>query len=144
MAYTNALSTYKNTGISTASASQLVIMLYDGAIRHLDQSLELLHANMEKKDPAKIEKISRSILKAQEIIAELMSTLNMDEGGDVAKNLLSLYTWFHRELLEANIAQDIHQVTVVRNLMSELRDAWNEISSKNESSQPSSGLSIAL
>ena len=134
MAYTNAISTYRETRVKTASQGQLIIMLYDEAVKHLDRALELLGSNSgEKKNPGNIEKISNSILKTQEIITELTVSLDFDQGGEIAKNLFSLYTWFNRELLEGNIHQDIRRVTTIRNQLSELRSAWAEIAAKSSS-----------
>jgi flagellar protein FliS len=107
-------------------------MLYDEAIKHLDRGLELLEKNSSgKKDPGRIEHIGKAILKTQEIITELMVSLDFEQGGDIAKNLFSLYTWFNQELLEANISQDIRRVTIVRNMVNELRGAWGEIIARN-------------
>ena len=128
MAYKNALSTYKETRIKTASQGQLIIMLYDESVKQLDRALELMKLNnSDKKDPAKIELSGKAVIKTQEIITELMVSLDFEQGGEISQNLFSLYTWFNRELLEANIGQDIHRITVVRNLLSELRGAWTEI-----------------
>ena len=146
MAYTNAISTYKETRVKTASQGQLIIMLYDEAVKHLDRSLDLLDINTKgKKNPANIEKISKSILKAQEIITELTVSLDFEQGGDIAKNLFSLYTWFNKELLESNIQQDPHRITAVRNQLNELRSAWTEIVAKNssESGKAVTGVNIA-
>jgi flagellar protein FliS len=122
-------------------------MLYDKALQHLDRGLDLLQLNETgKKDPGKIEEINKSILKAQEIITELTVSLDFDQGGDIAKNLFSLYTWFNHELLESNIKQDIHRVTAVRGMLNELRSAWGEIASKNpveNAGKAISGLNIA-
>jgi flagellar protein FliS len=134
LAYTNALSAYRETRIKTASQGQLIIMLYDEAVKHLDRGLELLGANVAgKKDPGKIESIGKSILKAQEIITELMVSLDFEQGGEIAKNLFSLYTWFIQELLEAYIKQDVRRITIIRNQMNELRSAWSEIVANNSS-----------
>jgi flagellar protein FliS len=145
VAYTNALSAYRETRIKTASQGQLIIMLYDEAIKHLDRGLELLGLNTgEKKDPGKIEYISKSILKTQEIITELMVSLDFEQGGDIAKNLFSLYSWFNQELLEANVKQDIRRITIIRNMVNELRSAWNEIASKTSTEKrPPAGINIA-
>ena len=132
MAYTNAISTYRETKVKTASQGQLVIMLYDETLKCLDRGLELLNLNdAGKKHPGNIEKISKSILKAQEIITELTVSLDFEQGGEIATSLFSLYTWFNKELLEANIAQNAHRVTAVRNQIGELRSAWAEIMAKN-------------
>ena len=147
MAYTNAISTYRETRVKTASQGQLVIMLYDEAVKKLDRALELLSLNAGgKKNPGNIEKISKAILKAQEIITELIVSLDFEQGGEIAKNLFSLYTWFNKELLEANIAQDIRRITIVRNQLSELRSAWMEIAAKTSSETAGkvvAGLNIA-
>ena len=132
MAYNNAISTYRETRVKTASQGQLVMMLYDEAIKCLDRGLELLSLDTEgKKNPGNIEKISKAILKTQEIITELIVSLDFEQGGDIAKSLFSLYTWFNKELFEANIKHDIHRLTAVRNQLNELRSAWAEITAKN-------------
>ena len=132
MAYTNAISTYRETRVKTASQGQLIVMLYDEAVKSLDHGLELLGQSAGGKlIPGNIEKISRSVLKAQEIITELTVSLDFDEGGDIARNLFSIYTWFNKELLEANITHDIYRITLVRNELNELKGAWIEIASKN-------------
>ena len=132
MAYTNAISTYRETRIKTASQGQLVMMLYDEAVKSLDRALELLSLDAGgKKNPGNIEKISKSVLKAQEIITELIVSLDFEQGGEIAKSLFSLYTWFNKELFEANIKHDIQRLTSVRNQLNELRGAWAEVVAKN-------------
>jgi flagellar protein FliS len=139
---------YRETRIKTASQGQLIIMLYDGAIKQLDHSLELLGRGgaSSKKDPGRIEKINKAILKTQEIITELMVSLDFDQGGEIAKNLFSLYTWFNQELLAANIAQDSKKIHDIRNMLGELRGAWGEIIAKTSMEgmgSPSAGINIA-
>ena len=132
MAYQNALSTYKETRIKTASQGQLIIMLYSEAVRQLDLALDLLEtSDSRKRDPGRIEKISKAVVKTQEIVAELMVSLDFEQGGDIARNLFSLYTWFNRELMEANINQDKQRISSVRYLIDELRGAWQEIAATN-------------
>ena len=147
MAYTNAISSYKETRVKTASQGQLIIMLYEEALKHLDRGLELLNLNTEgKKNPGNIEKISKSIIKAQEIITELTVSLDFEKGGEIAQNLFSLYTWFNKELLEANIHQDVWRITLVRNQINEIKAAWAEIVAKNSSETAGkavSGVNIA-
>ena len=128
MAYSNALSTYKETKIKTASQGQLLIMLYDEAIKQLDRGLDLLDMNNSgKKDPARIELFGKAITKTQDILTELMVSLDFEQGEDVAKNLFALYTWFSRELLEASIKQEAVRILTVRTMLNELRTAWHEI-----------------
>ena len=132
MAYTNAISAYRETRIKTASQGQLIIMLYDEAAKSLDRAIDLLDRNSRgKKDPGKIEHINKSILKVQEIITELTVSLNFEEGGEIAQNLFSLYSWFNQELLEGNIKQDISRIKAVRDMIDDLRGAWHEIVARN-------------
>ena len=128
MAYRNVLSTYRETRIKTASQGQLIIMLYDEAVRQLDQALDLLGLNDSgKKDPSRIEKIGKAVVKTQDIVSELMVSLDFEQGGEIAKNLFSLYTWFNRELMEANIGQSAQRISTVRNLIDDLRNTWQEV-----------------
>lgn len=147
MAYPNALSAYRETRVRTASQGQLIIMLYDEAVKQLDHSIELLTLNQRgKPDPSRIEPINKALVKAQEIITELMVSLDFEQGGDIAKNLFSLYTWFNRELLEANLAKDVERIKAVRTMMNELRGAWQEVVAKTAAEHrgnPSSGINIA-
>jgi flagellar protein FliS len=147
VAYTNQLSAYRETRVKTASQGQLIIMLYDGAVKNLDRGLELLNLNTKgKRDPGRIEKINKAVLKAQEIITELMASLDFDQGGEIAQNLFSLYSWFNQELLEANVRQDPRRITIVRNMVNELRGAWSEAAAKTSAeimNRPAVGVNIA-
>ena len=145
MSYTNALSAYKETRIRTASPGQLIIMLYDEAVKQLDRSLELLNLNKSgKQDPSRIELIGKGIIKARDIITELMVSLNFDQGGEIAQNLFALYTWFNKELLEAHISMDIARITAVKNQVANLRSAWIVIAANtNGEGRPVEGVNIA-
>jgi flagellar protein FliS len=127
LSYKNALSTYKEIRVNTASQGQLIIMLYSEAVKQLDMALHLLELNDAKKDPGRIEQISKSIVKTQEIVTELMVSLDFEQGGEIAKNLFSLYSWFNRELMEANISQDTRRLSLILSHMENLRNAWQEI-----------------
>jgi len=132
LAYNSAMSTYKETKIKTASQGQLIIMLYDEAIKQLGRAVELAELNSSgKKEPSRIEMIGKAIMKTEAIIAELMASLDFERGGEISQNLFSLYGWFNRELLEANISQDKVRLAKVRNMIVELRDSWYELFSKN-------------
>ena len=145
MAYKDASATYKETRIKTAGQGQLIVMLYDEAVRQLTKALELLEKNNDKNNPGNIELISKAVMKTEEIITELMVSLDFEQGGEIAKNLFALYTWFNRELLEANISQNADRINVVRDMLSELRNTWSAVS-QNSVEQPNReavGLNIA-
>jgi flagellar protein FliS len=143
----NALSAYRQTRIKTASQGQLIIMLYDGGISSLDHALRLLRGRLEfKKNPSKIEETGKAILKAQEIITELMVSLDFENGGDIAENLFALYTWFNKELLEAHVTLDEARIMAVRDSLVEIRKSWAEIVAKTSAAgnpESSAGINIA-
>jgi flagellar protein FliS len=123
-------------------------MLYNTAVRQLDEALFLLQSDdTGKKEPGKIEKISKAIVKTQEIISELMVSLDFEQGGDIAVNLFSLYTWFNRELMEANISQDAKRISIVKSHIENLRSAWQEVVSSTAFETASTevlGVNIAM
>jgi flagellar protein FliS len=126
----NALSIYRETKIKTAGQGQLIIMLYNEAVKYLDQGVDLLEQYTEERKPSKIEQIGKSILKSQEIISELMVSLDFEEGGEIARNLFSLYNWFNQELLEVTITLDTQRLISIRDMIIELRGAWGEAVTK--------------
>jgi len=148
LAYQNAVSTYKETKIKTAGQGQLIIMLYNTAVRYLDEALFLLQANDTGKiEPGKIEKIGKAVVKTQEIISELMVSLDFEQGGEIASNLFSLYTWFNRELMEANIKRDAKRISIVKTHIENLRNAWQEVVSSTAFETASTevlGVNIAM
>jgi flagellar protein FliS len=109
---------YKKTGVTTASGGKLILMLYDGAIRFLNQSLEGLK---EKK----YDVVNNNIIKAQNILTELMLSLNMNVG-EIAENLYSLYDYMNRRLIEANIKKEGEIVKEVLGMLTDLRATWDE------------------
>jgi flagellar protein FliS len=109
-------------------------MLYDEAIKQMSAVAALFDEDF-KKEPARIEKANTHILKSQEIITELMASLDMDNGGEIARNLLALYTWFNQQLLEANMEKKADKILAVKNLMDQLRGAWIEVVSTTSAPQ---------
>ncbi|HPW51155.1 MAG TPA: flagellar export chaperone FliS [Spirochaetota bacterium] len=122
-AVNNPYNQYKQTQISTASQGHLIVMLYDGMIKFLNIAIE----NM---NPKSYDVVNTNILKTQDIISELMVSLNTEEGGQIAQNLLSLYVYFKKRLLEANIQKKAEILQEVLKMITELRSSWAEIASK--------------
>ena len=147
MSYKNVSSTYKETTIRTAGQGQLIVMLYDEAVKQLTKAVELLELNKtDKREPGRIEVINKAIMKTEEILTELMVSLDFEQGGEISKNLFSLYTWFNRELVEANISQDTKRMIAVKNMLSELRNSWSAVASQSPAEAPNReavGLNIA-
>ncbi|MFP4179059.1 MAG: flagellar export chaperone FliS [Spirochaetaceae bacterium] len=128
------LNAYKETHIKTASQGKIIIMLYDEAIRELDKAVSLLEEKTKEFD-----KVNNSILRAQDMVTELMVSLDFDKGGEIAQGLFSLYMFFNRQMMEANISKETEPLKVVRSQLSELREAWDQIINKSGNGKQSSG-----
>ena len=128
MGYNQAYTAYKNTNIRTASQGHLVVLLYEGAVRQLAAAAALFDSadTVKARD---IEKFNNCLQKAQAIITELQVSLDMEKGGEIAKNLMSLYIYFNNELMSANINRDKKKVDFVLSMMTELSDAWRQAAS---------------
>ena len=120
MAPQNGLYSYQTNDISTSNQGQLILMLYDGALQAVNQSIQC----MSERDVAGQ---SRNILKAQDIINELSLALDMKQGGEVAKTLEQLYQFVLNQLIQANITSDKMYLESVIKVLSPLRDAWSRI-----------------
>jgi flagellar secretion chaperone FliS len=131
--------TYRSNAVLTASPGQLVLMLFDGALKAMAIAREAF--NQPEGDARRIETINHQLQKAQNILHELQNGLNMEAGGDFAKTLDRLYDYHTRRLFEANLRKDVAPVIEVEGLVGSLRDAWCEMLSKQEvESQPSESL----
>jgi len=116
---------YKKASVNTLDQTKLIIMLYDGAIKNASFAVEHIKSGQ-------IEKVHDCLIKTKNIVTELMATLNMDRGGDIAKNLQSLYSYMFSQLIEANMNKKTEPVVVVIDLLKELRAAWTQINSKKK------------
>lgn len=106
---------YQRNQVNTARPEELTLMLYNGAIKFLHQAKFAI----EKKD---LPKAHTSLIKTQDIITELMATLNMDY--EISNSLLSLYEYLKRRLIEANITKEISILAETEGMLIELRDTW--------------------
>lgn len=111
---------YLVTQVSTSSQGDLLLMLYDTAIKHLTQAIEKMRAG----DVA-----AKGILitKAISIISELQESLNKERGGDISKNLFNLYFFCNTRLLKANMQMNVEMVEEVITVISGLRQAFAQI-----------------
>lgn len=107
---------YKETQVHTAPPETLILMLYDGAIRFLEQARKQLQAG-ENSDEA--------VTRAQDIIVELMTSLNM-EAGVIAQNLYRLYDYYLYRLVLAHGTRDVQGIIEVLGHMRQLRETWTQ------------------
>ena len=111
---------YHQTQIQSQSPLELVVMLYDGALRFLQMAADATRRNDLV---AKREGMSRSLA----IIGELQNTLNLREGGEVALSLDRLYTYITGRLVDANAKKDPVPIDEAIRLLRPVRDAWAQI-----------------
>ena len=117
----NPWKSYRETATLTAPPGQIVLMLFEGAIRSLERSLP----GFSNADPAEANMIIHNNLqRAQEIIRELNSALNMEQGGEFAANMRRLYDYLERRIWESNLKKNSAGVGEVIRHLTVLRDAW--------------------
>ncbi len=111
---------YFQTQVNTTSQGQLLVLLYDGAIKFLKQA----KVKIDEKDYAQ-----KGILisKAIDVIAELAGSLNVQKGGDLAENLHKLYFYCNTKLLQANMKMDTGLIDEVITILTSLRGAFAEV-----------------
>jgi flagellar protein FliS len=114
---------YLATQIHTASKQQLILLVYDGAIRFCEKAVQALREN-------KIEEGHDALVRAQGIVVELMCALDQAVAPEFGKRLFALYNFWHLRLIEANLDHDPVRVEEVLSMMRPLRAAWAEAASK--------------
>jgi len=115
-----AMDAYQQVAVTTQSKGRLIVMLYDGAIKFLRLAIKELEAGNYA---AKGQYINR----AHDILNELNGVLDMDNGGEIARNLRSLYTFMNRRLRQANTKRDPQMIREVIALMEELNQGWKTV-----------------
>ncbi|MEH7392894.1 flagellar export chaperone FliS [Bacillus sp. JJ1474] len=124
--------TYQQNAVLTASPGELTLMLYNGCLKFLNLAKKAVQDN-------NIEAKHTNLSKAQNIISELIVTLNFDY--PISKEMRRLYDYMNRRLIEANIKNDLDIISEVEGLVTEFRDAWKEVIIINRKKQYStSGL----
>lgn len=108
---------YRKTSVETLSPAKLLLMLYDGALN----SLRIAKKAIEEKD---ISQAHTQLIKVQDIVTELMSTLNMEI--PISKQLYALYDYIQRRLIEANTNKDTLIIDEVYQFINELRDTFDQ------------------
>ncbi|MDB6033836.1 MAG: flagellar biosynthesis protein FliS [Verrucomicrobiales bacterium] len=127
MHQSNPWQSYRQVATKTASPGQLVLMLFDGALRFLEQA----RAGFALDDPLEFNlTIHNNIQKAVAIVSELNYSLNMEAGGEFSATMRRLYDYMDRQLHEANqYKREDHLIDVSRRL-GVIRDAWKEMLEK--------------
>ena len=119
---------YRATKVETAGSVDLVVMLYQGAVRFIRVGIEAI----ERDDP----KVAHTnLVRAQDIVVELLGSLNREAGGEVASQLSSVYDYCFRRLVTANIKKDAAPAREVIGILRDLGTAWQQIALQQRQAQ---------
>ncbi len=114
----NPYAQYRQTQVQTAAPEQLVLMLYDGAVKFAAQAKEHIAVkNMEAANSA--------LIRVQDIFSELQASIN-DDAGEIAQQLSLLYDYLYRRALDANLAKDVAIIDEIVTMVRDLRSTWVE------------------
>jgi len=125
----NPYQAYRKNQVETATREELLLMLYRGALGFLDKAKKAIGEQ-------DISGSHHNLIRSQKIIAELMSSVDLENGGEVARNLFNLYEYMHRQLVQANIDKDTAPVEEVENMLYSLLEAWQEALNTGEDVEP--------
>ena len=116
--------------ISTATPGQLVLMLFDGALR---STAIALNAFQEQDIARRNELIHNNLEKAQDILRELQVSLDLKVPGGFSQRMWALYDFYIAQLHQANMRKDPEPIRVVERLLGKIRDAWAEMLERSAS-----------
>lgn len=114
----NALNQYRQNAVFTATPEELTLMLYDGGIKFMN----IAKYNIENNQ---IEKAHQALIRAQDIVLELSSSLNMEY--EISNNFRQLYDFIMNNLIDANINKEIKPIDEALEILTEMRDIWKEV-----------------
>lgn len=122
---------YQKSSIETASREQILIMLYDGAIQFLNKA----KIAMQNKQ---IEQTHNNLIGAQNIIQEFINSMDREVAPQLAENLISLYEYFIRRLVYANVKKQVEPIDEVLRYLKSLKATWEkaiELAQKEQASE---------
>lgn len=111
---------YQKNKYETASPHRLILMLYSGAIKYVKQT----HAALQAEDHTLAHEYN---LKVQDILYELISSLNEREGGEMARNLKQLYLYMIDQLVQSNINKSVEPLGEISGMLESIKEAWETI-----------------
>lgn len=120
-----AANAYRRQAVETAKPIDLVVMLYDGLLQSLDKAKDAIESR-------NLEEQNHHLLRAQRILSELSAGIDLDKGGEIGGNLMSLYAFCMARLIEANLQDTVEPVLQAKRVLAPLRDAWAEASRRIE------------
>ena len=118
--YAKSNKAYKQAAVNTEDQGTLILMLYDGAIRFCKTAIM-------KHSKGDIEAVHHNLVKAKDIVAELLASLDAEKAGEIGQNLNNLYVYLFNKLIDANVQKDMTIVEEVAELLTEMREGWRTI-----------------
>ena len=128
MQYDKIAKSYKAQSVQTASPGKLVLMLFDGYLRFTAAARKSFEIEDFTK---KNEGINNNLIRAQNIVTELQSSLDMSVPGDLPGTLYRLYDYVLHNLQQSNLKKDPKPIDDADKVISELREAWAEMLTQN-------------
>ena len=111
---------YQKNKYETASPHKLILMLYDAGLTNIGRARQALAAK-------NLAEANRFMKKTQEIVFELLSCLNEEQGENIAKNMKEIYLYLIRLLTEANVRKNAELLNEPEGILKQLRDTWEQI-----------------
>jgi len=111
---------YQKNKYETASPHKLILMLYDAGLTNIGRARQALAAK-------NLAEANRFMKKTQEIVFELLSCLNEEQGESIAKNMKEIYLYLIRLLTEANVRKNADLLNEPEEILKQLRDTWEQI-----------------
>lgn len=118
MSMANPYQAYRQNAVNTATPGELTLMLYDGCLKFIRLAREAINNN-------DIQAKNTNIQKAQNIITELMVTLDMKY--EISKQMMPLYDFVRRKLIEANVKNSLQSLEEAETIVREFRNTWKEV-----------------
>jgi flagellar protein FliS len=125
----NGLNAYRKTEVQSRTPLELVVMLYDGALRFIAVAKDAIGRGCRR---GRSEAISRALA----IVSELQSTLDVERGGEMAASLDDMYRYVTQRLVQATIKNDAEPLDEVKRLLETLRDGWQQIAANAAAQSP--------
>jgi len=122
----NNLRTYQQMHVSGLNQKELIVLLYTGALKYIDEGRDMI---LKNDVPETFESLNR----ARNIFIHLLSTLNMESGGELAVKLSSLYAYFIEKITMANATKKVEELDVVIPLIKSIKESWEKIDINDES-----------
>ena len=119
---------YRATKVETAGSVDLVVMLYQGAVRFVRLGIDAL-------DRSDLNTAHTNFVRAQDIIVELLGSLNREAGGQIATQLAGVYDYCFRRLIQANVKKDVAPAQEVLGIFRDLGKAWQQIALQQRQAQ---------